>query len=64
MGVQVRLRVEHVWVVVGRYWRQRTRVVVYNIQDPRTGYITRKANRELRAIPNDDFDSSFVLNER
>ena len=51
IGDRVRLVAGLTWVVIGRYYRRRSREIVYDIQDPRTLYITGKAEDLLRPEP-------------
>lgn len=48
IGDKVRLEHGGTWVVVGRFYRRSTQQIVYEIQDPFSKYITRRAEVLLR----------------
>ena len=49
IGDRVRLQAGNTWVVIGRFYRRSTREIVYDIQDPFTKYVTRRAEGRLKA---------------
>ncbi|MBK6626658.1 MAG: hypothetical protein IPJ87_15490 [Flavobacteriales bacterium] len=50
VGDRVRLQAGEVWVVTGRYWRRRTREIVYDITVHRLTYTTRVAEHRLYPV--------------
>ena len=50
IGDRVRLQAGITWTVIGRYYRRRTRQIVYDLKDPRTGYVTRQPEERVYGV--------------
>lgn len=53
IGDRVRLQAGVIWTIVGRYWRPRTREVVYDLKAPNLDYVTRKPEHLLHRVRDD-----------
>jgi len=47
VGDRVRLQAGVTWTIIGRFWRARTREVVYDLKAPDLDYVTRQPEHRL-----------------